>query len=125
MATKSAIAIGQHYATERIILALNRLLLAAGMDNRVEIPRQSRYPELLHNQQLEAIATNLELLSPPVLTWNTGSGEIVSGDSMESVLVQPPVEGMPVDAEPPEVRSSKPVLKNPFSRTKSTAKRGK
>lgn len=63
MATKAAIVIQRHYAVERITGALNRLLDGYGVDP-VALPRLGRYPELLHNQQLEVIATALEVLSP-------------------------------------------------------------
>lgn len=63
MASKASIAIQKSASIDRITGALNRLLDNEGVDP-VELPRLGRYPELLHNRQLEAIATALETLSP-------------------------------------------------------------
>lgn len=63
MATKASIAIHKSASIDRITGALNRMREDEGFDP-VDLPRLSRFPELLHNQQLEAIASALEVLSP-------------------------------------------------------------
>lgn len=65
MASKASIAIGKHNQLERIHSALTRLLEAEDIyAEPVAIPRTSRYPDALYQQQLTVIADALEVLSP-------------------------------------------------------------
>lgn len=65
MASKAAIAIGKHNQLERIHSALTRLLEAEDIyAEPIDIPRTSRYPDALYQQQLTVIADTLEILSP-------------------------------------------------------------
>lgn len=55
MATKGAIAIQREQAMARIEAAMSSLNALLDVDE-IPLPKVSRYPELLHNEQLEAVA---------------------------------------------------------------------